>query len=89
MSAARDAGRPLRERVIATALGMNAAGINRAKETGDTGVILITHFTRILNYVRPDFVHVFLDGRIVAEGGPELADSIEADGYERFTKAGV
>ena len=71
------------------ALRTVSAGINRAKETGDTGVILITHFTRILNYVRPDFVHVFLDGRIVAEGGPELADSIEADGYERFTKAGV
>ena len=65
------------------ALRTVSAGINRANEA-DTGVILITHFTRILNYVRPDFVHVFMDGRIVAEGGPELADSIEADGYEQF-----
>ena len=51
------------------------------------GVLLITHYTRILRYVQPDFVHVFVGGRIVEEGGPELADLLEAEGYERF--AGV
>jgi len=53
------------------------------------GVLLITHYTRILRYVRPDFVHVFVDGRIVEEGGPELAEQLEAGGYERYAKAGV
>ena len=48
--------------------------------------MLITHYTRILRYIRPDFVHVFVDGRIVQEGGPELADQLEAEGYERFAK---
>lgn len=71
------------------ALRTVSAGINRVADSDDTGVILITHFTRILNYVKPDFVHVFMDGRIVAEGGPELAEIIEAEGYEQFTKAGV
>ncbi len=71
------------------ALRTVSAGINRVADSGKTGVILITHFTRILQYVKPQFVHVFMDGRIVAEGGPELADIIEADGYEQFTKAGV
>jgi len=52
-------------------------------------VLLITHYTRILRYVRPDFVHVFIDGAIVKEGGPELADELEASGYERFLTAGV
>ena len=66
---------------------MVSEGINRVRESGDAGVLLITHFTRILNYVRPDFVHVFLDGRIVAEGGPELADAIEADGYASYITA--
>jgi Fe-S cluster assembly ATP-binding protein len=50
-------------------------------------VLLITHYTRVLRYVRPDFVHVFVGGRIVAEGGPELAEDLEREGYERFTKA--
>ncbi len=71
------------------ALRTVSAGINRVADSGKTGVILITHFTRILQYVKPQFVHVFMDGRIVAEGGPELADIIEAEGYEQFTKAGV
>ena len=52
--------------------------------TGDTGVLLITHYTRILRYVKPDFVHVFVGGRIVEEGGPELAEQLEAEGYERY-----
>ena len=58
------------------ALRVVSDGINRIRETGETGVMLITHFTRILRHVQPDFVHVFLDGRIIAEGGPELAEKI-------------
>jgi Fe-S cluster assembly ATPase SufC len=50
----------------------------------DTGALVITHYQRILNYVKPDFVHVFVDGRIVEEGGPELAHKLEAEGYEGF-----
>jgi Fe-S cluster assembly ATP-binding protein len=50
----------------------------------DMGALLITHYQRILNYVKPDFVHVFVDGRIVEEGGPELAHKLEAEGYEAF-----
>lgn len=69
------------------ALRVVSEGINRVRESGDAGVLLITHFTRILRYVRPDYVHVFVDGRIVAAGGPELADEIEADGYARYTPA--
>jgi Fe-S cluster assembly ATP-binding protein len=53
------------------------------------GAILITHYQRILNYVRPDFVHVFVDGRIVAEGGPELAEQLEAEGYDPFIPEGA
>jgi Fe-S cluster assembly ATP-binding protein len=48
------------------------------------GALVITHYQRILNYVEPDFVHVFVDGRIVQEGGPELAHKLEAEGYEAF-----
>ena len=51
------------------------------------GVLLITHYTRILRYVQPDFVHVFVGGRIVEEGGPELAEELESSGYERFLTA--
>src|SRR6266487_2733182 len=50
----------------------------------ETGGVVITHYQRILNYVEPDFVHVFVDGRIVKEGGPELAHELEAEGYEGF-----
>ncbi|MBW3592171.1 MAG: Fe-S cluster assembly ATPase SufC [Actinobacteria bacterium] len=53
------------------------------------GALVITHYQRILNYIKPDFVHVFVDGRIVAEGGPELAQTLEAEGYEAFIPAGV
>jgi Fe-S cluster assembly ATP-binding protein len=55
----------------------------------DMGALLITHYQRILNYVQPDYVHVFVDGRIVEEGGPELAHKLEAEGYEAFTPAAV
>ena len=67
------------------ALRIVSRGINHVAESGETGVLLITHFTRILQYVQPDFVHVFADGRIVAEGGPELAERIEAEGYDQFS----
>jgi Fe-S cluster assembly ATP-binding protein len=66
------------------ALRIVSEGVNRAKETTDVGVLLITHYTRILRYIKPDFVHVFVDGRIVEEGGPELADRLEAEGYDRY-----
>jgi Fe-S cluster assembly ATP-binding protein len=66
------------------ALRVVSGGINRISESGQTGLLLITHYTRILRYVKPDFVHVFVGGRIVEEGGPELAEKLEADGYERY-----
>jgi Fe-S cluster assembly ATP-binding protein len=53
------------------------------------GAIVITHYQRILNYIQPDFVHVFVNGRIVEEGGPELAHKLEAEGYEAFIPAAV
>ena len=69
------------------ALRIVSEGVNRYTADGDRGVLLITHYTRILNYIKPDFVHVFVDGRIVAEGGAELADRLEIEGYDKFVKA--
>jgi Fe-S cluster assembly ATP-binding protein len=69
------------------ALRIVSEGVNRFAAQGDRGVLLITHYTRILNYIKPDVVHVFVDGHIVEEGGPELADLLEEEGYDRFTKA--
>ncbi|MCW5953383.1 MAG: Fe-S cluster assembly ATPase SufC [Propionibacteriaceae bacterium] len=69
------------------ALRIVSEGVNRYTSQGDRGLLLITHYTRILNYIKPDFVHVFVDGRIAEEGGPELADSLEIEGYDRFVKA--
>ncbi len=66
------------------ALRIVSEGVNRAKASTDVGILLITHYTRILRYITPDFVHVFVDGRIAEEGGPELADRLEAEGYDRF-----
>jgi len=66
------------------ALKVVSEGVNRARETSDLGVLLITHYTRILRYIKPDFVHVFVDGRIAEQGGPELADRLEDEGYDRF-----
>ncbi|SCL19158.1 Fe-S cluster assembly ATP-binding protein [Micromonospora pallida] len=66
------------------ALRVVSEGVNRVRDTGDTGLLLITHYTRILRYIKPDFVHVFVAGRIVEEGGPELADKLEDEGYERY-----
>ena len=67
------------------ALRIVAEGVNRVRGTGEVGVLLITHYTRILRYIEPDFVHVFFDGRIVESGGKELADQLEEEGYARFT----
>src|SRR5438045_3831070 len=69
------------------ALKVVSEGVNRFREKPGHGVLLITHYTRILRYVKPDFVHVFVGGRIVEEGGPELAELLENEGYERFTGA--
>jgi Fe-S cluster assembly ATP-binding protein len=69
------------------ALKIVSEGVNRVQGYGEVGTLLITHYTRILRYIRPDFVHVFVDGRIVAEGGAELADELEAEGYDRYVKA--
>jgi Fe-S cluster assembly ATP-binding protein len=63
------------------ALRVVADGVNELSGP-EMGTLIITHYTRILNYVRPDFVHIMLDGRIVRQGGPELADQLEAEGYE-------
>jgi len=66
------------------ALRVVAEGVNRFRAKGDRGVLLITHYTRVLRYIRPDFVHVFVEGRIAEEGGPELAEKLEAEGYESY-----
>ena len=66
------------------ALKIVSEGVNRAKEATNLGVLLITHYTRILRYIRPQFVHVVVKGKIVEEGGPELADRLEEEGYDRF-----
>jgi Fe-S cluster assembly ATP-binding protein len=69
------------------ALKIVSEGVNRAHVANDLGVLLITHYTRILRYIKPDFVHVFVDGRVAEEGGPELADRLEDEGYDRFLSA--
>ncbi|MGH6656238.1 MAG: Fe-S cluster assembly ATPase SufC [Actinocrinis sp.] len=69
------------------ALRIVSEGVNRVRESGEVGTLLITHYTRILRYIEPDFVHVFAHGRIVESGGAELAEVLEAEGYEKY--AGV
>ena len=72
------------------ALKVVSEGVNRAHATNDLGILLITHYTRILRYITPQFVHVFVDGRVAEEGGPELAERLENEGYDRFlSDAGV
>jgi Fe-S cluster assembly ATP-binding protein len=68
------------------ALRIVAEGVNRFRAQEGKGVLLITHYTRILRYIQPDFVHVFVDGKIADEGGPELADALEAEGYDKYTR---
>ncbi|MPZ93837.1 MAG: Fe-S cluster assembly ATPase SufC [Propionibacteriales bacterium] len=69
------------------ALKVVADGVNRFRAQGDRGVLLITHYTRILRYIKPDFVHVFVNGRVAEEGGPALAEQLEAEGYDKYVKA--
>jgi Fe-S cluster assembly ATP-binding protein len=69
------------------ALKIVSEGVNRAKESNEFGLLLITHYTRILKYIKPDFVHVFVAGKIAEQGGPELADRLEAEGYDRYVLA--
>ncbi|NLV79971.1 MAG: Fe-S cluster assembly ATPase SufC [Rhodococcus sp.] len=69
------------------ALRIVSEGVNRYRENEHGGVLLITHYTRILRYIQPEFVHVFVDGRVAESGGPELADELETNGYVRFTQA--
>ena len=68
------------------ALRVVSEGVNRVRETGETGVLLITHYTRILRYIKPDFVHVFVGGRIVEEGGPELAEQARGRGLRALPR---
>lgn len=66
------------------ALKIVSEGVNRAKENTGLGLLLITHYTRILRYIKPDFVHVFVNGKVAEQGGPELADRLEEEGYDRY-----
>ena len=69
------------------ALRIVAAGVNRYSDQGDRGVLLITHYTRILQYIKPDYVHVVVAGRLAESGGRDLADQLEAEGYDKYVKA--
>jgi len=69
------------------ALRIVSEGVNRVKANSELGVMLITHYTRILRYIKPDFVHVFANGKILEEGGPELADKLEEKGYAEYITA--
>ena len=66
------------------ALKIVSEGVNRALSEDNTGIMLITHYTRILRYIKPQFVHVFVDGKMVDQGGPELADRLEEEGYVAY-----
>ena len=66
------------------ALKVVSEGVNRFRAREGKGVLLITHYTRILRYIEPDYVHVFVDGKIADQGGPELADALEAEGYDKY-----
>ena len=69
------------------ALRVVSDGVNRFSAQGDRGVLLITHYTRILQYIKPDYVHVFVAGKVAEQGGRELADQLEANGYDKYVKA--
>jgi Fe-S cluster assembly ATP-binding protein len=65
------------------ALKVVARGVDEVRrDRPDLGVLTITHYQRLLNYLQPDQVHILIDGRIVADGGPELAETLEQEGYE-------
>jgi Fe-S cluster assembly ATP-binding protein len=69
------------------ALRIVSEGVNRAHANNNLGVLLITHYTRILNYIKPNFVHVFVNGKLAEQGGAELAQRLENEGYDRYLKA--
>lgn len=69
------------------ALRIVSEGVNRVKDNTGLGVLLITHYTRILRYIKPDFVHVFVAGKVADQGGPELAERLENEGYDRYLQA--
>ncbi|TYL55815.1 Fe-S cluster assembly ATPase SufC [Nocardioides sp. BGMRC 2183] len=69
------------------ALKVVSDGVNRFRERENKAVLLITHYTRILRYIQPDHVHVFVDGRVAESGGPALAEELEANGYEKYVLA--
>jgi Fe-S cluster assembly ATP-binding protein len=71
------------------ALKIVAEGVNRFRAQEGKGVLLITHYTRILRYIEPDFVHVFVAGRVAESGGSELAEQLEAEGYDKYVRAAV
>jgi Fe-S cluster assembly ATP-binding protein len=71
------------------ALRIVSEGVNRVHESTGLGVMLITHYTRILQYIKPDHVHVFVEGKVAEQGGPELADQLEAEGYDKYLTATV
>ena len=71
------------------ALRIVGEGVNTAQAETGAGIVLITHYTRVLQHITPDFVHVFVAGRIAEEGGPELADQLEAHGYDKYVAAAV
>ncbi len=66
------------------ALRIVSEGVNRVHDATGCGVMLITHYTRILRYIHPSHVHVFVDGHVAAQGGPELADQLEDEGYDKY-----
>jgi Fe-S cluster assembly ATP-binding protein len=72
------------------ALKIVASGVNKlVQEDPEMSVLLITHYQRLLDYIKPDFVHVMVDGRIVQSGGPEVALELEAEGYKTYEEAGA
>ena len=66
------------------ALRIVSEGVNRVHGNTGRGVMLITHYTRILRYIKPSHVHVFVNGQVAAQGGPELADELEENGYDSY-----
>ena len=70
------------------ALRIVSEGVNRAKEANQFGILMVTHYTRILRYIKPDIVHVFADGHFIKTGGPELADELEETGYDAYLPEG-
>lgn len=69
------------------ALRVVSEGVNRIKDANGFGLLLITHYTRILNYIKPDYVHVFVAGKLAEQGGAELAERLENEGYDSYLQA--